>query len=65
MKIDQCKINVFIRSLKNYPLTTQQKKTLRGQAFAGDLAGAISGLERLTKQQRHVEGRMEIKWAKE
>lgn len=34
----------FIRSLRNYPLTRQQAKTLRGQALAGDVDGAIKGL---------------------
>lgn len=37
----------FIRSLRNYPFTKQQIKTLRGQALAGNLAGAQKGLERM------------------
>ena len=43
-------IDVFIRSLKNLPLTRQQKKTLRGQAIAGDLDGAAKGLSKIIKQ---------------
>lgn len=35
----------FIETLKLYPLTKQQLKTLRGQALAGDLEGAQRGLE--------------------
>ena len=37
-------IDRFIGSLKQYRLTKQQLKTLRGQALAGDLAGAQKGL---------------------
>ena len=40
-------ISCFIRSLRNYPFTKQQIKTLRGQALAGKLAGAQKGLERM------------------
>lgn len=42
-------INRFIKRLSNYKgkITTQQLKTLRGQALAGDLIGAKKGLERL------------------
>ena len=43
-------IDVFIRSLKNLPLTRQQKKTLRGQAIAGDIDGATKGLNKIIKQ---------------
>lgn len=42
--------DVFIRSLKNLPLTRQQKRTLRGQALAGDLDGATKGLKKIIKQ---------------
>lgn len=43
-------IDMFIRSLKNLPLTRQQKRTLRGQAIAGDLDGATKGLNKIIKQ---------------
>lgn len=39
-------IDSFIRSLKQYRLTKQQIKTLRGQALSGDLAGAQKGLKK-------------------
>ena len=39
-------IDRFIGSLKHYQLTKQQIKTLRGQALAGDLAGAQKGLKK-------------------
>ena len=35
----------FIEALKFYELTAQQRKTLRGQAIAGDLEGAQKGLQ--------------------
>ena len=37
-------IDRFIGSLRHYRLTKQQIKTIRGQALAGDLAGAQKGL---------------------
>jgi hypothetical protein len=42
-------INRFIKRLEHYKgrIPTHQIKTLRGQALAGDLAGAKKGLERL------------------
>lgn len=43
-------IDVFIKSLKNLPLTRQQKRTLRGQALAGDIDGATKGLNKIIKQ---------------
>ena len=43
-------IDVFIRSLKNLPLTRQQKRTLKGQAIAGDIEGAKRGLSKVIKQ---------------
>ena len=36
----------FIRSLRFHRLTSQQRKTLRGQALAGNLAGAKAGLQK-------------------
>lgn len=40
-------IKRFLRQLKEQGLTRQQIKTLRGQALAGDIDGAIKGLERI------------------
>lgn len=40
-------INRFIKELKSHNLTSQQMKTLRGQALAGDLDGARKGLARI------------------
>ena len=40
----------FIRSLKAYRLTTQQKKTLKGQALKGNLKAAEKGLEKIRKK---------------
>jgi len=49
----QSEINSFVRSLKHYPLTKQQIKTLRGQALAGDLVGAQKGLERTVSKHEY------------
>ena len=40
-------IKRFLRQLKDYGLTRQQIKTLRGQALAGDIDGAIKGLQNI------------------
>ena len=42
---------LFIELLKEFNgvLTKQQIKTLRGQALAGDVAGALKGLERMAR----------------
>ena len=42
-------LNLFIKTLKSQrsKLTTQQYKTLKGQAVAGDIAGANKGLMKL------------------
>lgn len=41
----------FLRRLRAHgrELSTQQYKTLKGQALSGDLAGAEAGLKKLTK----------------
>ena len=44
-------VSKFIRSLKKYKLSKQQRKTLRGQAINGDLEGAKKGLEKLTTEK--------------
>lgn len=42
----------FLRNLRRCRdrLTTQQLRTLRGQALAGDVSGAERGLDRLIKE---------------
>lgn len=40
----------FIRCLRFYRLTSQQRKTLRGQALAGNLAGAKAGLQKIVRK---------------
>lgn len=36
----------FVKSLKKYPITIQQRHTLKGQALSGDLDGAKKGLQK-------------------
>jgi hypothetical protein len=43
-------IQEFIRSLRYYRLTSQHRKTLRGQALAGNLPAAKAGLHRIVKK---------------
>ena len=43
----------FIESLKFYELTAQQRKTLRGQAIAGDLEGAQKGLQTILDRREN------------
>lgn len=43
-------IQEFIRSLRYHRLTSQQRKTLRGQALAGNLPAAKAGLHRIMKK---------------
>ena len=40
----------FLRALKYHRLTSQQRKTLRGQALAGNLPAAKAGLHRIVKR---------------
>jgi hypothetical protein len=40
-------IQAFIHSLKYHRLTSQQRKTLRGQALAGNLPAARAGLRKI------------------
>ena len=49
---DYVAANDFLRKLRGYTgkLKGQDIKTLRGQALAGDVAGAWRGLEKLVKQ---------------
>ncbi len=43
-------VQEFVRSLRYYRLTSQQRKTLRGQALAGNLPAAKVGLHRIVKR---------------
>ena len=43
----------FIESLKFYELKAQQRKTLRGQAIAGDLEGAQKGLQTILDRREN------------
>lgn len=47
------RLNETLRAIKANAgsLTRQQIKTLRGQALAGDIDGAIKGLERLLERK--------------
>ncbi len=42
----------FLKQLKynRYQLTAQQYRTLKGQALAGDVAGAKKGLQKLSER---------------
>jgi hypothetical protein len=40
-------VQAFIHSLKYHRLTSQQRKTLRGQALAGNLMAAQAGLRKI------------------
>lgn len=46
----------FLDELRHYygALTTQQLRTLRGQALSGDIAGARKGLERLLEAKEKL-----------
>ena len=44
-------IKRFLRRLKEQGLTRQQIKTLRGQALAGDIDGAIKRLQNILKRK--------------
>ena len=43
-------VQVFIRALKYHRLTSQQRKTLRGQALAGYLPAAQVGLRKIVSK---------------
>ena len=40
-------IQAFVHSLKYHRLTSQQRKTLRGQALVGNLPAAQAGLRKI------------------
>ncbi len=46
----------FIMALRAAKLTPQQFRTLKGQALAGDLEGAIRGLKKI-KEERNAKRR--------
>ena len=48
MNMDEAQ--AFIRALKHHRLTTQQRKTLRGQALAGNLPAAQAGLRKIVSK---------------
>jgi hypothetical protein len=43
-------IQAFVHSLKYHRLTSQQRKTLRGQALAGNLPAARAGLRKIVSK---------------
>lgn len=43
-------IRKFTRELNRYGLSRQQLKTLKGQALAGDLEGAMKGLDKILRR---------------
>lgn len=45
----------LLKTIHKSPLTAQQKKTLRGQAIAGDVEGAKKGFEKLMERVRKSE----------
>lgn len=45
MNMDE--IQAFVRALKYHRLTSQQRKTLRGQALAANLQAAKMGLQKI------------------
>jgi hypothetical protein len=51
--VKQNELTKFIIAIKYSRLTAQQKRTLKGQALAGDLKGAQRGLQRLTEANQN------------
>ena len=43
----------FLRALKYHRLTSQQRKTLRGQALAGNIVAAKAGLRKIVSKGNH------------
>ena len=48
MSMDE--VQAFIHSLRYHRLTSQQRKTLRGQALAGNLSAAQAGLRKIVSK---------------
>ena len=48
MSMDE--VQAFIHSLRHYRLTSQQRKTLRGQALAGNLMAAQAGVRKIVSK---------------
>ena len=51
MNMDE--VQAFIHSLRYHRLTSQQRKTLRGQALAGNLTAAQAGLRKILSKGNH------------
>ena len=51
MNMDE--VQAFIHSLRYHRLTSQQRKTLRGQALAGNLPAAQAGLRKIVAKGNH------------
>ena len=52
-KDERTELAKFFMAVKYSGLTRQQKRTLKGQALAGDLKGALKGLKRLTEAKQN------------
>jgi len=48
-------VKEFLAELLKHRLSKQQIKTIRGQALAGDLAGARKGLEHLSLKNQYLQ----------
>ena len=57
--MQQQELGAFLATLKYSRLTHQQRRTLRGQALAGDLKGAQKGLQKLTEANNKNGGKEE------
>ena len=51
MSMDE--VQSFIQSLRHHRLTSQQRKTLRGQALAGNLQAARTGLQKIMSKGKN------------
>ena len=56
--MQQQELGAFIKALKRSRLTAQQRRTLKGQAIAGDLKGAQKGFQRLTEANNKNGGKL-------
>lgn len=50
---EQTELAKFFMAVKYSGLTRQQKRTLKGQALAGDFKGALKGFQRLTEEKQN------------
>lgn len=58
--MEQSELSKFIIALKRSELTAQQKRTLKGQALAGDLKGAQKGFQKLTEAKQNHQKRQVV-----